>query len=185
MSKKNLFSVVVMATALISAIGSSPALAETASGTVTNETAQSNEMHEDSVLFGLPGESAREVKTIPDNNGLAFTLENTDELRLDGDTVQVFDEAGEKLLDVTPELPEGMTLWLDKEHNEVFAIQAGTSFRGCTSNKWVKWGLQAAWDGLVCVPGTAAATPLTPIGQAGVAAACHGAGSGLVTAVSC
>lgn len=185
MSKKNLFSVVVMATALISVIGSSPAVAETASGPGTNEAAQSSDVHGDSLLFGRPGESAREVKTIPNNNGLAFTLENTDELRLDGDNVQVFDETGEKLLDVTPDLPEGMSLWLDKEHNEVFAIQAGTSFRGCTSNKWVKWGLQAAWDGLVCVPGTAAATPLTPFAQAGVAAACHGAGSGLVTAASC
>lgn len=38
------------------------------------------------------------IETIPHSNGLAFTLENTDELRLLGDTVQIFEENGESFL---------------------------------------------------------------------------------------
>ena len=151
------------------------------------EPAQQHAPSSDSnaMLFGKPGERARKVETIPDANGLAFSLEHGDTLTLAGNTVTVVDDKGDELLSLSPELPGDMALWLDEETDEVFAVHSGIAFRGCTDNKWVKWGIQGAWDGLVCLPATVASTPGGPLSQTATATFCHTAGSGLVTAASC
>lgn len=172
----------------LSAIGLAAAIALSGALPAANaEPAQQHAPNPDSnaMLFGKPGEQARKVEAIPDANGLAFSLEHGDTLALDGETVSVVDDKGDTLLTVAPELPSDMTLWLDEETNEVFAVKSGITFRGCTDNKWVKWGIQGAWDGLVCLPATVAAAPGSPLAQGVTATACHTAGSGLVTAASC
>lgn len=146
---------------------------------------QSSQANSNAMLFGKPAENARKVATIPNANGLEFSLERGDKLELEGNTVSVVDEEGDTLISLAPELPNNMTLWLDEENNEVFAVQSGIAFRGCTNNKWVKWGIQGAWDGLVCLPATVASSPGSPLVQGAVATGCHTAGSGLVTAASC
>lgn len=151
---------------------------------VIAQSEESTISENDSILFGKPEDLARVMKAIPGNSGIEFELQPGDELYVDNGVVRVVDDEEDEILSVKPDLPEDMELYLDEDSHSVYAVNRGTSFYGCTNNKWVKWGIQGAWDGLVCVPATAASVELSPFGQAGVAAGCHAVGSGLVTAAS-
>lgn len=150
----------------------------------SDQAAASDESTPEAFLFGEFGEMERKVEVIPNANGLRFELHKDDQLKVVDERVIVANGEGKALVELDPDLPDGMTLWMDEEKGEVFAVQEGPAFRGCTDNKWVKWGIQTAWDGLVCVPATIATAPGVVTGAA-TAAGCHAAGGALTTAASC
>lgn len=97
---------------------------------------------------------------------LKFDPDKDNQLKVEDEKVLVADGRGEALVELNPELPAGMTLWLDEGADEVFAVREGPL------------------DGLVCLPATIGTAPGVVTGAA-TAAACHIAGGALITAASC
>lgn len=147
---------------------------------------QNQQAKNTTMYFGDKG-NVRTVKAVDEANGtgaLQFELDDSDSITLKGKDVVVTNESGKEIVKVSPDLEFGEKVHLDQKTKKVSVVNESTN-EGCTNNKWVHWGMQGAWDGLVCLPGTLAATPGSPLVQGAVAAGCHTAGNALVTAVKC
>lgn len=159
----------------------------TAATTVKADQKPQNQQAKNPTMYFGEKSNARTVKAVDEANGtsaLQFELDDSDSIMLKGKDVVVTDESGKEIVKVSPDLEFGEKVHLDQKTKKAFVVNESTN-EGCTNNKWVHWGMQGAWDGLVCLPGTLAATPGSPAVQAGVAFGCHAAGNALVTAVKC
>lgn len=113
-----------------------------------------------------------------DGVGLKSHLQDGDYVSIEGSTVNVHNKNGALVASIDAKLPENMELYLDKDGTIVPVLADGIADRACTNNKWVKWGVGAAFEGLVCIPasagtGGAASVPCTiAAGAAATAVGC-------------
>ena len=101
-----------------------------------------------------------------------------DKVTFSGATVNVHNKHGDLVASVDAELPKDMKLFQDKDGTIVPVSSSGIAERACTNNKWVKWGVGAAVEGLVCIPASAGTA-----GAAGIP--CTIAAGAAATAVGC
>lgn len=96
-----------------------------------------------------------------EGDSLVPNLVEGDSLKVEGNTINTYNSAGELVASIEADVPEGVHLMYvdgvitahdtsaDQSTNDGFASSAGYN---CIDNKWVSFGLTAVADGLVCAP---------------------------------
>ena len=170
MSVKKIFAYIALALATSGGLATA-AQAEAATG---NHAQQ--ETKKDALTFD--SKDGRRSFDAMDGVGLKPHLQSGDKVTLSGATVNVHNKHGDLVASVDAELPKDMKLFQDKDGTIVPVSSSGIAERACTNNKWVKWGVGAAVEGLVCIPASAGTA-----GAAGIP--CTIAAGAAATAVGC
>lgn len=171
--------VVAASMAFPAAAGASP-LRESASSTV-DATSQSLTIVESAVH----GVEARTVEAI-DYVGLRLNLLPGDSVKVIYHRAYIYNANHRLITSIRADVPIGKKISYSAQTG-ILSVD-GTSEspeNRCTSNKWAKWFVQGAFDGLVCLPvGVAAGAATAGVGVA-AGIGCHIVTSGLTTAISC